>query len=112
MTDSTDATDGDAAASTDDGDETGATDETVRCWLVEREFGDRNFVTIVYATRDGSRYQQWERSTTSLRTGSQITAATEIPESELEPVTDEATRERYAREAERTADQYDPDDPI
>ncbi|WP_148263630.1 hypothetical protein [Halopiger xanaduensis] len=109
MTDSTDATDGDDTAAADDG---GEADETVRCWLVEREFGDRNFVTIVYATRDGSRYQQWERSTTSLRTGSQITAATEIPESELEAVTDEETRERYAREAERTADQYEPDDPI
>lgn len=87
-------------------------DSTVRCWLVEREFGDRDFVTIVYATRDGSRYQQRQRSSTSLRTGSPVTAATEIPEDELEPVPDEETRERYAAEAERTAERYDPDDPI
>ena len=87
-------------------------DSTVRCWLVEREFGDRNVVTIVYATPDGRRYQQRERSSTSLRTGSAVTAATEIPEDDLEPVADEDTRRRYAAEAERTARQYDPDDPI
>ena len=87
-------------------------DSTVRCWLVEREFGDRDFVTIVYATPDGARYHKRERSSTSLRTGSQVTAATEIAEDELEPVTDAETRERYAAEVERTAEQYDPDDPI
>ncbi|WP_436346176.1 hypothetical protein [Natronorubrum sp. FCH18a] len=87
-------------------------DSTIRCWLVERTFDDRNLVTIVYATPDGSRYQQRERSSTSLRTGADVTAATEVPETELEPVSDEATRERYATEAERTAEQYDPDEPV
>ncbi|WP_226483141.1 hypothetical protein [Natrinema amylolyticum] len=87
-------------------------DSTVQCWLVERTFDDRNLVTIVYATPDGSRYQQRERSSTSLRTGGAVTAATEIPEDELEPVTDEETRERYAEEVDRTAEQYDPDDQI
>ncbi|MDQ2050395.1 hypothetical protein RBH26_07835 [Natronolimnohabitans sp. A-GB9] len=87
-------------------------ESTERCWLVEREFGDRDFVTIVYATRDGTRYQQRQRSSTSLRVGSEVTAATEIPEDELEEVPDEETRKRYATEAERTAEQYDPDDPI
>ncbi|ELY50754.1 hypothetical protein [Natronorubrum bangense] len=87
-------------------------DSTVQCWLVEREFGDRDFVTIVYATPDGSRYQQRQRSSTALRTGPKVTAATEIPEDDLEPVVDEDIRERYATEVERTAERYDPDDPI
>ena len=87
-------------------------DSTVRCWLVERDFGSRNIVRIVYATPDGSRYQQLERSSTMLQQGAEVTAAIEVPEDELEPVGDAETRERYAAEAERTADQYDPDDPI
>jgi hypothetical protein len=87
-------------------------DPTVQCWLVERTFDDRNLVTIVYATPDGERYQQRERSTTALQTGSPVTAASEIPESELEAVSDEQTRERYAAEAERTAEQYEPDEAI
>ncbi|WP_121744235.1 hypothetical protein [Natronorubrum halophilum] len=87
-------------------------ESTVRCWLVERTFDDRNLVTIIYATPDGSRYHQRERSSTSLQTGSPVTAATAVPEAELEPVTDEETRERYASEVDRTAERYDPDDPI
>ncbi|OIB55732.1 hypothetical protein [Natrialba sp. SSL1] len=88
------------------------TEATVQCWLVEREFGTRNIVTLVYATPDGSRYQQRERSSTALQTGSAVTAATAVPESDLEPVEDEQTRERYATEVERVTDQYEPDDPI
>jgi len=88
------------------------TESTVQCWLVERTFDDRNLVTIVYATPDGSGYQQRERSSTALQTGSAVTAATEIPEDELEAVSDDETRNRYAEEAKRTAEQYDPDDPI
>lgn len=87
-------------------------DSTVRCWLVERELGDRDFVTLVYATPDGTRYQQRQRSSTALRTGAEVTAATEIPADELEPVPDEETRERYVTEVERTAERYDPDDRI
>lgn len=87
-------------------------DSTVRCWLVERDFGSRNIVTIVYATPDGARYHQRERSATALRTGPEITAAVDVPAADLEAVTDETTRERYATEAERTAEQYDADDPI
>ncbi|OVE83378.1 hypothetical protein [Natronolimnobius baerhuensis] len=87
-------------------------ESTQQCWLVEREFGARNIVTIIYATPDGSRYQQRERSSTSLRTGSPVTAAVEVTASDLEDVTDEETRERYATEAQRTAEQYDPDDSI
>jgi hypothetical protein len=87
-------------------------DSTVRCWLVERELGDRDFVTLVYATPDGTRYHQRQRSSTALRTGAEVTAATEIPADDLEPVPDEETRERYATEVERTAERHDPDDRI
>ncbi len=87
-------------------------ESTVQCWLVERSFDDRNLVTIVYATPDGSQYHQRERSATSLQTGSTVTAATEIPESALESVTDETTRNRYASEAKRTAEQYEPTESI
>ncbi|MDJ1432631.1 hypothetical protein [Halostagnicola sp. A-GB9-2] len=87
-------------------------DSTERCWLVERTFDDRNLVTIVYATPDGSRYHQRERSAMSLQQGSAVTAATDIDTDELEMVSDEETRERYASEVERTAEKYDPDDPI
>ena len=87
-------------------------DSTVRCWLVERDVDTRNTVTIVYATPDGSRYQQRQRSAAALRSGAEITAAVEIDEDDLTPVSDEETRERYAAEAQRTAEQNDPDEPI
>ncbi|NUB89951.1 hypothetical protein HT576_02750 [Haloterrigena sp. SYSU A121-1] len=87
-------------------------ESTVQCWLVERDFDSRNIVTLVYATPDGSRYQQRERSGQSLQTGAEVTAAVDVAEDELEPVDDEETRDRYATEAERTAEQYGPDDPI
>ncbi|WP_408956774.1 hypothetical protein [Natrinema sp. 74] len=87
-------------------------DSTVQCWLVERELGDRDFVTLVYATPDGSRFQQRQRSSTALRTGPEVTAAIEIPEAELEQVPDDETRERYATEVDRVTDRYEPDDPI
>lgn len=88
------------------------TEDTIRCWLVERELGQRNVVTLVYATPDGRRYQRRERSQTALRTGSSITAAVEVAPEDLEPVPDEETRDRYATEAERTAAQYEPGEPI
>ncbi|MCU4926051.1 hypothetical protein OB905_08635 [Halobacteria archaeon AArc-dxtr1] len=87
-------------------------DDTVRCWLVERSFDARNLVTIVYATPDGSQYQQRERSAMSLQTGSPVTAAVDVESAQLESVPDESTREQYATEAERTAEQYDPDDEL
>ncbi|AXR79497.1 hypothetical protein [Natrarchaeobaculum sulfurireducens] len=87
-------------------------DSTSRCWLVERTFGDRNLVTLVYATPDGSRYQRRQRSSTALRTGTPVTAAVAVPDADLESVDDAATRDRYAAEADRVARAFDPDDPI
>jgi len=85
--------------------------DTVQCWLVERTFDDRNLVTVVYATPDGERYRRQERSAHSIGRNP-VSAAAEIPDEDLEPVPDEATREQYAAEAERTAANYDPDEAI
>ena len=89
-----------------------AADGTVRCWLVERTFDDRNLVTLVYATPDGDRYQRKERSANSLGGDDAATAAIDADPTDLEPVPDAETRERYATEAARVAESADPDDPI
>ena len=85
--------------------------ETVQCWLVERDYWDKNLVTLVYATPDGERAQTSQRSTTMLRQ-QPPTAATEVPIEDLEPVADDDKRERYAREVERVREQFAPDDEI
>ena len=85
--------------------------DTVQCWLVERSFGDRNLVTVVYATEDGALYRQQERSEHAVRR-SPVTAGAEFPAEELEETPDEETRKRYAAEARRTADSYGPDEEI
>jgi hypothetical protein len=89
----------------------GSMTETERCWLVERDYWDKNLVTLVYATPDGERAQTSQRSTTMLRRDPP-TAATEVPVDDLESVTDETERERYAHEVERVREQYEPDDEI
>ncbi len=86
--------------------------DTRRCWLVERSFDDRNLVTIVYATPDGRRFQRRERSSVALRTGSPVTAATEVDVADLEAVDDPDRRERYATEADRMRATHAPDDPV
>lgn len=86
------------------------TDETVRCWLVERDVYDEDLVTLVYATPDGSRHVTQQRSS-ALLMRKQVTAAIDVEPDRLEPV-DEAERDRYAREAGRMADRHDPDDVV
>ena len=86
-------------------------DSSVRCWLVERDVDERDLVRTIYATRDGRRFHRRERSATSLGR-SPVTAAISVPKKDLEETSDDETRERYAREAERVAEQYEPDEPI
>ncbi|MFC5971964.1 hypothetical protein ACFPYI_11535 [Halomarina salina] len=89
----------------------GADDETVQLWLAERDYDDRNLVTLVYATPDGERYQRHERSAHLLsRQG--VSAATAADPSDLEPVDDEETRDRYAGEVDRMRERHDPDDDV
>lgn len=82
--------------------------DTVRCWLVERDYYDEDLVTLVYATPDGSRQVTQQLSTTLLMKNPP-TAAKDIEPERLEAVTDEEVRSRYAAEAERMADKHDPD---
>lgn len=83
----------------------------IRCWLVERDVGHKNLVTLVYATRDGERHVTRQRSTAMLRQDPP-TAATDVPESDLEPVSDPDDRERYSKEADRIAERRDPDEQV
>jgi len=89
-----------------------ASEETVRCWLVERSsFGDERMVTLVYATPDGERHLTKQLST-NLLMRKRVTAATDVEPDRLEPVTDDDDRERYATEATRMAETHDPDDEV
>ena len=100
-------------ATSSDTDES-SEDGRQRVWLVERTYSDdeQNIVILVYATPDGSRYLRKERALTSFEDSRDTTAAIRARESSLGPVTDPDERERYAREATRTREQYDPDEPI
>ena len=85
---------------------------TIRTWLVERSYDDRNLITLVYATPDGERAVRKERSATVMhQQGSQVTAAIDVDATRLSPV-DGATRERYAAEATRMREQHEPDDEV
>lgn len=88
-------------------------DGTVRVWLVERTYSDdeQNIVILVYATPDGEQYLRKERALTSFDDRRDTTAAIEADPNNLGE-TDEEKREQYAAEAERMADQHDPDDII
>lgn len=85
--------------------------ETVRCWLVERDYFDENVVTLVYATPEGDRHVTQQKSTALLRK-QPPTAGMDVDTERLEPVPDPETRERYATEADRVAADHDPDDRI
>ena len=81
-------------------------------WLVEREYDDRNLISFVYATTDGTHQLRKELSATLLQQRSEpVTAAIEVDEDELAPV-DPNQQERYATEAQSVAENNDPDDPI
>ncbi|MFC7082073.1 hypothetical protein [Halorussus caseinilyticus] len=90
------------------------TDESVRVWLVERTYSDdeQNIVILVYATPDGTRYLRKERALTSFGDDRPTTAALDASTDNLGVVNDPETRERYATEATRLADEYDPDDRV
>jgi len=85
-------------------------EETVQCWLVERDFYDEDLVTLVYATPDGARHVTQQRST-ALLMKEQVTAAIEVEPNRLTPV-DPDNRDRYAREVDRMAENHRPDDAV
>lgn len=86
--------------------------DSVRLWLVERDYDDRNLVTLIYATPDGERYHQREQSAHLLSQGDGVTAAVDADPDDLAAVGDEATRERYASEVERMRERHDPGDSV
>ncbi|WP_331235334.1 hypothetical protein [Natronorarus salvus] len=83
--------------------------ETIRCWLVEREYDDRGLLRLVYATPDGSRHLRRERSAALV---DEVTAATDTSEERLRPVDEEELRERYAAEVDRVRARHGPDEAI
>ena len=86
--------------------------DTVRAWLVERDYDDRNLITLVYATTDGERCLRKEQSATVMhQQGTVVTAAVDADPDDLEPVGGD-DRDRYATEASRMAERYDPDEEV
>ncbi|WP_299266267.1 hypothetical protein [Halorientalis sp.] len=86
------------------------TENTVRTWLVAREYEHEDMVTLVYATPDGERAVFQQKSTRMLF-DSTVTAALDVEPNRLETV-DPEDRERYANEAERMTERHDPDDEV
>lgn len=87
--------------------------DAVRAWLVERSYDDRGLITMVYATPDGERARRKELSATVMnQRGVAPTAATEVDAADLDEVTDEETRDRYAKEVARMRETHDPDDEV
>jgi len=85
--------------------------ESTRVWLVERDYDDKGLVRLVYATPDGGSHLTRELSKQMLGR-SAVTAAMTVEPDRLEPVTDEARRERYATEVDRMIDSHEPDDEV
>ena len=85
-------------------------EESVRCWLVERDYWDEDVVTLVYATPDGELFHQRQLAA-NLVFGLDVTAAKEFDREDLES-TPEADRERYATEASKVRERHDPDETL
>mgnify|MGYP000209318065 CR=1 FL=1 len=85
--------------------------DTVRCWLVERDYFDEDLITLVYATPDGQRHVTQQLSS-ALLAKKPPTAAKDVDPDRLEPVSDPDDRERYATEAARMAGRHDPDERV
>lgn len=84
-------------------------EDTVRCWLVEREYTDKGLVTLVYAPTDGERALIEQKS--AVRLG-EVTAGREVRPDQLVAVDEPDERDRYEAEAGRMADRHDPDDAV
>ncbi|TQQ83791.1 hypothetical protein EGH24_03140 [Halonotius terrestris] len=84
-----------------------------RLWLVERSYDDRNLISFVYATTDGTKQLRKELSATLLQQRSDpITAAIDIDDEDELAAVDPDNQEQYATEAQSVAADYEPDEPI
>ena len=89
-------------------------DET-RVWLVERTYSDdeQNLIILTYATPDGRREFRKERALTSFSGDHRETKVSlAVDPDNLSSVDDGDTRDRYATEATRMAEEYEPDDTL
>ena len=86
-------------------------DDTVRCWLVDRQSRDENLVTLVYATLDGQR-QVTKQLSFQLLSRKPTTAAIDVDPGRLEQTPDPDERERFATQAQSMAESHDPDDEV
>lgn len=83
-----------------------------RLWLVERTYDDKGLISIAYATTDGESVRRIERAPIAVERSGGVTAAVDAEPETLEPVDDEALRDRYAAEATRMAERHDPDETV
>lgn len=92
----------------------GFTGDDVRMWLVEQTYSDdeQNLIILIYATTDGEWYFRKERALTSFTNVRDTTAAVNADPNNIGTVNDPELRERYAAEAQRMADDHNPDDVI
>ena len=98
-----------------DSDETAATEESVRVWLVERTYGDdeQNLIILTYATPEGDRDFRKERALTSFTGDHRETPVSiAVDRDNLGSVDDAETRDRYATEVERMQAKHDPDESL
>ena len=85
--------------------------DTVRVWLVERGYNNRDLIILKYATPDGERLFRRELAAQAIGVDT-VTAAKDVSTDDLENIDDPDLRERYANEVERMVDEHDPDDTI
>jgi hypothetical protein len=85
--------------------------DSIRVWLVERGYNDRDLIILKYATPEGDRVFRKELASQVVDAGT-VTAARDVSSDDLATVDDDDVQERYAAEATRMADKHDPDDPI
>jgi len=90
------------------------TDEETRVWLVERAYSEevQNMLELVYATPDGEQHLRLQKMLSSPHQADSITAARDVADEKLEPVRADEAAERYAREAERMRERYEPDETV
>ncbi|GAA0464116.1 hypothetical protein MUK72_08420 [Halococcus dombrowskii] len=85
--------------------------DTVRVWLVERGYNNRDLIILKYATPDGERLFRRELAAQAIGVDT-VTAAKDVSPNDLESIDHSDLRERYADEVSRMSDEHDPDDTI
>ncbi|WP_254538800.1 hypothetical protein [Halomarina litorea] len=85
--------------------------DTVRVWLVERGYNNRDLVILKYATADGERLFRRELAAQAIDLDT-VTAAKDVSPDNLESVDEAELKERYENEATRMIKEHDPDDTI